>query len=49
MGYDKRKWIQITVPVKPDEHTRIKAAAEQQNRTMAVYCRLAIVQEAKKK
>jgi hypothetical protein len=49
VSYDKRTWIQITVPVKPDEHARIKAAAAEQSRTLAVYCRLAIVSATKPK
>jgi hypothetical protein len=39
MSYNKRDWVQVTVPLKPAEHTEIKARAEQEDRSMANYIR----------
>jgi hypothetical protein len=39
MSYSKRDWVQVTVPLRPAEHTEIKARAEQEDRSMANYIR----------
>lgn len=44
MGYTKQKWCRIDVPVLPDEHERIKAAAARDMRSAAVYCRGVLLQ-----
>jgi hypothetical protein len=49
MSYSKTKWIQITVPLTPDEHEKIKARAEQQDRSMANYIRTVILPKPEKR
>jgi hypothetical protein len=49
MSYSKTKWIQITVPLTPDEHEKIKARAEQEDRSMANYIRTVILPKPEKR
>lgn len=49
MSYNKRDWVQVTVPLKPAEHTEVKARAEQEDRSMADYIRSKLLPSPKQK
>jgi len=48
MSYNKRDWVQVTVPLTPSEHTEIKARAVEEDRSMADYIRRKILSEEPK-
>lgn len=46
MSYDKRRWIQVTVPLTPEEHERVQEKAREEERSVANFARMALVRAA---
>lgn len=49
MGYDKKKWIQVTVPMTSQEHDALIESAAIEGRSRASFCRRAILSALKKR